>query len=77
MEVSEEKILECLARELGAITINNHMLSIEVEACQHKKELNDSNIQAYTRRVLEQDAEIKQLRILIDTRKIKNPVKDV
>ena len=69
MELNHDKIMERLARELGALTINNHILTLEVEQHQAKSALDDSRIEALTKRVLEQDATIKELRELTAARK--------
>lgn len=69
MDISHDKIMERLARELGALTINNHILTLEVEEYQTIENLDKLKVDALTKRVLEQDSIIKELRILIDARK--------
>lgn len=76
MDISHDKIMERLARELGALTINNHILTLEVEEHETNGHLTGLKVDALTKRVLEQDAIIKELRVLVDARK-NNRVKDV
>lgn len=76
MEISHDKILERLARELGALTINNHILTMEVDEYILKSNFDDTKMEALTKRVIDQDATIKELRTLIDARK-NNRTKDV
>lgn len=69
MDISHDKIMERLARELGALTINNHILSLENEEHETNVQLTGLKVDALTKRVLEQDSIIKELRVLIDARK--------
>lgn len=66
--------MERLARELGALTINNHLLTIEVDQYQEQLELDIPKLDALSRRVMDQDNTIKELNILVETRKLKKAV---
>ena len=72
--------MERLARELGAITVNNHILTLELETAQEeaealaekvdlKNKADAGHIDALTARVREQDQTVTELRALIDARK--------
>lgn len=74
MKVSRDKMMERLARELGALTINNHLLTIEVDQYQEQLELDIPKLDALSRRVMDQDNTIKELNILVETRKLKKAV---
>lgn len=67
-------MMERLARELGALTINNHLLTIEVDQYQEQLELDIPKLDALSRRVMDQDNTIKELNILVETRKLKKAV---
>lgn len=69
MPISNDKVMERLARELGVLTMNNHILSMEVDALELQQQANAGQIDALTRRVLEQDETIRQLRTMVDARK--------
>ena len=62
MEANHDKIMERLARELGALTVNNHILEIELEETRSKTDTDAIRMDALVKRVVEQDDIIRELR---------------